>query len=144
MVTATAITVERFDISAVPDHARPRLAAFTGKEGQINVHCSREDGSLWLFVQGPAGGDRGKLAFGTNRAGYVLAWLDARDNRVLSGGSGWMSEENALIRVGRSGLTRTWRMTFDDAALDEFRTCLRQWAEAVRRRMPEPEPESDG
>lgn len=131
--TTAPIKVERFDIAAVPDHARPRIASFTGREGQINVHCSREDGSLWLFVQGPAGGDRGKLAFGTNRAGYVLAWLDAHDGRVLSGGSGWMSEENALIRVGRTGLSRTWRMAFNADALSEFRTCLRQWAEAVER-----------
>lgn len=127
------IVVERFDINDEPTHGRPCIAMFTGRAGQLAVHCDRDDGTLWLFAHGPAGGNRGRLALGLQRAGEVLAWLDD-PTTLLSGVHAWMTLRDGKLYVRRNGSTVAWQMPFDPAGLAEFEGCLREWAAAVERK----------
>lgn len=126
------VTVERFDISRVPEHGRPKVAEFTGREGSVAVHCSREDGSLWLFAKGPAGGDRGGLAVPLESAGELWLWAE-NPTPLMPVGGGWLAVRRGKLHVAARG-RRALVMVFDDAALAELLTCLRSWAVATVRR----------
>jgi hypothetical protein len=120
-----SVTIERF--APDPSHGRPRVMALSSKAGTLNVHVQVEDRSLWLFAVGPAGGNRGDLAFGTKRAGEVLAWTQAPE-RPLGGVRGYMVIRNGSLIVGMGGWSRQWQMKLDDAARDELLTWLSEWA----------------
>lgn len=115
-----------------PEHGRPKIASFTAREGALAVHCNRDDGALWLFATGPAGGDRGQLVFPLRRAGELLAWTSQPAALLSGGGSGWMSLRNGVLVVGVSGWSRQLKLPFGDAA-DELLLCLREWAQTVDR-----------
>lgn len=130
-------TVQRFEPE--PSHGRPRIAEFAGPEGAFSVHCNREDGSLWLFASGPRGGERGRAAWGQHRADEMLAWLDHDDRSPLFGGEGliyWFARIEGgarVLQMDTQGARRGFGLHLDPAAVDEFKVCLREWAEAVKR-----------
>lgn len=146
-----SVTVERFDVDAVPDHRRPRVASFACREGALNVHVSRDDGSLWLFAQGPAGGDRGRMVIALKQAGDLREWLDvgsrpraeASSRRMpFGGGRTYLVLRDPPVRqpgvhvqvvVGVSGWTRRLILPFDVQGFDELMACLREWATAAAR-----------
>lgn len=128
---AKAVKVEEFD-EQPPDHGRPCIAAFTGDEGRVALHVERDSGRLWLFVAGPAGGERGRLAFGTGRADAVREWVDGDRTGVLAGGTCWLTLRGDVLHVRRARHSRGWSMRFDDAALTVFVRYLREWSRAVR------------
>jgi hypothetical protein len=129
--------VERFKPD--PMHGRPKIATFTTSEGELAVHCARDDGSLWVFAHGPRGGDRGECAWGLGRANEVLGWLDRDDRSPLYSSHGWLVVSARVVGGGvilsmfKGGSLRSFSISLDEAAHREFRTCLREWAEAVVR-----------
>lgn len=127
------VKVERFTPN--PEHGRPMVASFTGREGRLAVHCSREDGSLWLFAEGPKGGDRGTVVVPVRQAGAVLAWVDDEDAETMmpSTGRGYLALRYGGVMVGVPGWSRDWRMKLDPVVREELRTCLREWANAAVR-----------
>lgn len=144
------VKVDRFDPDAVPDHKRPRVMQFTAREGSLSVHCSRENGSLWIFATGPAGGDRGTMTVPVARAGDLLTWVGRSGERgaFQAGGASLslrgqypgvkVAEGERLLVVSRSTGRRVWRMRMDSEAADELLRCLVAWAkEAERGAAPE-------
>lgn len=143
------IEVERFDISQVPDHGRPRVMELRGKPGVLGLHCKRDDGSLWLFAVGPAGGDRGEVVVPVRYAPQLAAWLDGEARGAMPSTMGvlyldppdhWPSyrtwpdgAERMLVVRKRAGLSSKWEMPLDAAATDKLLTALREWEEACVR-----------
>jgi hypothetical protein len=126
------VMVERFDISLVPDHGRPEVVRFTGQAGVVQVHCDREDGSLWLFAKGPRGGERARVTVPVRLAGDVLGWLERADGEYMPSTGGrlkvkYVGTAPRVVVLGREGLS----LPVGEEALGEFRTCLREWATAV-------------
>lgn len=134
-----AVAVERF--APDPTAGRPRVAEFRHRVGRLAVHCSREDGSLWLFATGPSGGKRGEVVVPLRRAGDLVAWLDADERgKVFSGGRAYLvlresppPDVAATVVVGGANGTRRLSVPFDAHALAELRACLREWALAAGR-----------
>jgi hypothetical protein len=129
------VTVERFDVSQATTSQRPRIVEFTSRAGTLSVHCSREDGSLWLFAVGPRGGGRGTLAFPVARAQALLEWT--QDPQKVIGGAEYkmyVKLWTVIIRKHTHILTDSdFRMVFaeDEDAFLELLTALRSWAEAA-------------
>lgn len=126
------VEVERFDITRHPEHGRPRVVEFRSPAGKLVVHCSRDDGSLWMFAVGPAGGDRGQVILPVRRVADVEAWVDGNRTTGLGGGKGYLLMRGDFVLVRRIGVTRDWRMEFDAEGREELLTVLREWAAAVR------------
>ena len=143
------MTVERFDIDEHPDHGRPLVARFKGEGGALHVHVKRDDGSLWVFGYGPAGGDRGTWVCHLRRAGQLAEWLDGDISggewgiRGLSGGQGYVLSvadgEGAregmrklrLRKLGSLSARAVLSVFVKPEEADEFVTCLREWATAA-------------
>lgn len=127
----SACTITRYD----PDesHGRPLVMRIIGEEGQLAVHCDRETGGLWLFASGPRGGDKGGVVFGLKAAADVAAWAQEPTERPLVFNGALLLRERAegwklhVVPRGRP----MWTITLDAAALEELRTCLREWARAA-------------
>lgn len=122
--------VERFVPN--PDHGRPRVASFSGPEGKLSVHCAREDGTLWLFADGPRGGARGEAVVPIRRAADMLRWLD-QPTALMPTSRGVASLRDGELYLGAPGFTRPWKMRLDPAATDAFKLCLREWATTAQR-----------
>lgn len=129
-----AVVIERFDVS-LSDGTRPKVAEFRSPDGTLAIHCSREDGSLWLFATGPRGGDRGHLALPLHRADAVTEWLDHPDT-VLRASGHYMTLRVRTLIVRRPGVTgKDLQMIFADGdmAWEELQLALRTWAETAQR-----------
>lgn len=120
-----------------PEHRRPRVASYEGEAGEIHVHINREDGALWLFILGPAGGERGRLAVHPDHRQRVAAFLDSDMADTLWGNAHGFSMAPTGSTDGsreawlQRGFTRPWRMRFDAAAAEDFKDCLRAWLESA-------------
>jgi hypothetical protein len=133
------VTVQRFDVSQATTSQRPRIVEFTSPTGTLSVHCSREDGSLWLFAAGPRGADRGTLAFPVARAQALLDWT--QDPQKIIGGARYMMYVKlwTVVIKKQTHVLRDFRMVFaeDEDAFLELLTALREWAEAALRLAPQ-------
>lgn len=129
------VEVERFDVSKVPDHGRPEVARFTGRTGSVAVHCSREDGSLWLFAKGPRGGERARVTVPVRLAGDVLAWQErhVEGSPMPCTGAGRLAIKGELPAAYIRGEREILYLPLGEAGAAEFATCLREWAEAALR-----------
>lgn len=131
--------VERFDVSKVPDHGRPRVVEFSAPEGRLALHVSREDGSLWLFGEGPRGGQHGPAVFPLSMAERMLTWLDggAQGAAPSTMGVVWLDrneDERKLVIKKDAMHQRGLTMPFDSNAVKELTTALREWATLVASR----------
>lgn len=137
------VEFERFDISTVPEHGRPKIVEFRGDEGRLAVHCERDTGALWLFADGPRGGARGTVVFPVRMAERLLSWLEdgARNAAPSTQGVLWLDradEGRRTVAVAADALRRArWRMALDEPATDELLSCLRAWATALREAVAE-------
>jgi hypothetical protein len=147
-----AVEVERFDVNSEEQQGagRPRVACFrVPKEGQIDVRVQRDDGSLWLWALGPAGGERGHIVLAMNRALMAVEFanaIHATDERYgagpgLSGGSNYAlrvrrpwkdraidtETTDRLVSVTKGMGMASFTLRFDEAALDELATLMREW-----------------
>lgn len=126
------VAIERFDISQVPDHKRPRVMEMRHyKSGTLAVHCSREDGSLWLFALGPRGGDRGHVVVPIRRADELAVWLDGDLSENFVGGAGLIRIRDGSLVIRDRKATKVFAMQLDEKDQAEFATCLREWVRAV-------------
>jgi hypothetical protein len=135
------VEVERFDVNSEEQRGfgRPRVVCFrVPKKGQIDVRVQRDDGSLWLWALGPAGGERGKVVVGVKRAAAVVEFVKADDGARygahLSGGEyrlgirrPWkdraVDEETTdrLVSFSKGTSMHPFTLRFDEAALAELR-----------------------
>lgn len=134
------VEIEHFDVNEHPDHGRPQAVGFSGREGTLNVHISREDGSLWMFADGPSGGDQGHVVIPVRLAGQIRTWLGSDYEGAMPSTSGalWLDLRDdapgrTLVIARAAGVRRRWQMKLDPNAVREFDACLRQWSEAVMR-----------
>lgn len=134
--------VERFNIDDVPDHGRPRVAEFRDKCGRLAVHVERDSGALWLFAEGPAGGDRGHVVFPVRMAARLGEWIaeGCRNAAPSTSGVFYLDQVDGLTKrricvAARAGLARRsrWYMPIEGDALDELLLCLRSWSETMLR-----------
>jgi hypothetical protein len=120
------------------EHGRPKLASFSGPEGELACHVSREDGSLWLFAHGPSGGDRGFVLVQVGEAHRLGAWLDdgpAGAFHASASRSSWLELAAGSVTVAsistRYNMKR-WSLDLDDAAERQLRELLSAWIGVAR------------
>ena len=115
-----------------PTHGRPRLAALSGPEGELAIHVERESKTLWLFANGPKGGDRGKVIVPVRHAGRLVEWIDAGGDQAFGpGGEGYMVLRDGKLVVSVVGWRRSWQIALSDVDREGFLGILRQWAAAA-------------
>lgn len=138
------VVVEKFDISLVPGAGRPRIVSFTSREGELSVHCSREDGGLWLLASGPSHGDRGRVVVPVKAAESLAAWLDSecRDSfrsgygdscTLMLGATTKGARAVALTKITTRYNASRWSMVLDADAEVELVACLREWVLAAMK-----------
>lgn len=148
MTTAVeTVEVERFDVNAESQRAagRPLVVEFRKphRRGKLSVRVDRSGGALHIFGVGPSGGDRGHITIGLKRAHEVIAFLNAGegDRQVLGSSNCYLSirrpyrdrqedmaTKDRLVSLWKGSSINAFTLRFGPSALDELRTCLREWA----------------
>lgn len=129
-------------IDPEPTHGRPRIASFSDKEGEFNIHFERVSGALWIFALGPSSGERAQLALPVDYAQRVLEWIDGGMEKAFYGRNATSIRcqpfaDGTRVSIGRGIGSRQWlALRFNPSDFDRFRELIAVWAARAAMSAP--------